>query len=233
MALSDQRMTALEIINEVRRKSKINPVTTLDSDSDSLTKLSYLNDVVSELADYGDWQELLREVTVTVQSSVADYSIPVSAVTVVHHIHEVVYSDRPAEMRMETLDTIRRLNRVRSFGAPTQWGIVGTDSNGNPYFRVSPIPASADADGQTFNVLVYEKPAFIATAQASTVPPFPGKLLVQGLLAKTVLDESDGEPSARYQMVKSVYDKMLEESFNRYNGDSGSTVFFRPARGRR
>ena len=63
MSLSDQRMTALEIINEVRRKSKLNPVTTLDQDSDSLTKLSYLNDVVSEVSDYDDWQELLSNIS--------------------------------------------------------------------------------------------------------------------------------------------------------------------------
>lgn len=232
MSLSDQRMTALEIINEVRRKSKLNPVTTLDQDSDSLTKLNYLNDVISEINDYDNWQEQLREVTVTAQSSVADYSIPVSAVTVVQNIHEVVFDGRPGEMRMVTLDTIRRMQRSRSWGIPTQWAVKGVDTNGNPYFSVSPVPVSAQQD-LTFNVLVYEKPTFITTAQTSAVPPFPGKLVVQGLLVKTILDESDGEPTSRYQAQKQVYDDMLYESYNRYNGDSGSTVFFRPARGRR
>lgn len=232
MSLSDQRMTALEIINEVRRKSKLNPVTTLDQDSDALTKLSYLNDVVSELSDYDNWQELLRELVVTAQSSVADYSIPVSVVTVVQNIHEVVFDNRPGEMSMVTLDTIRRLQRSGSWGEPTQWAVKGVDTNGNPYFSVSPIPTSAQS-GLLFNLLVYEKPIFITTAQTSAVPPFPGKLVVQGLLAKTVLDESDGEPTSRYQSVKKVYDDMLYESYNRYNGDSGSTIFFRPGRGRR
>lgn len=233
MAISDQRMTALEIVNEVRKKSKLNPVTSLNEDSDAVTLLGYLNDVVSEVADYGDWQELLREVTVTVQSSVSDYSIPTSAVTVVHHIHEVVYSGRPAEMRMETLDTIRRLGRIRTFGQPTQWGIVGVDGNGNPSFRVTPIPTTAYASGFNFNCLVYEKPVFITTAQTGNYPPFPGKLMVQGLLVKKILDESDGEPTSRYATAKQVYDDMLYESFNRYNGDSGSYTYFRPSRGRR
>jgi hypothetical protein len=212
MSLSDQRMTAIDIINEVRRKSKINPVTTLDADKDALTKLAYLNDVVSEVSDYGNWQESLVSITVTAQSSVADYSINVSAYPVIQNIHEVVFDNQSGEMRMVTLDTIRRLQRS------AQWG--------------RPVPVSAQ-DGLTFNVLAYSKPPFITTAQSSLVPPFPGKLLVQGLVVKTVLDESDGEPSARYQSVKQVYDDMLYESFNRYNGDSGSTVFFRPGRGRR
>lgn len=232
MSLSDQRMTAIEIVNEVRRKSKLNPVTTFDQDTDALTKLAYLNDVVSEISDYDNWQELLRDVTVTAQSSVADYSIPVSAVTVVQNIHEVVWDNMPGEMSMVTLDTIRRLQRSRSWGQPTQWAVKGVDSNGNPIVSVSPTPVSAQS-GTTFNILVYEKPTFITTAQVSSVPPFPGKLVVQGLLAKVVLDESDGEPTSRYQQVKSTYDDMLRESYNRYNGDSGSTVFFRPGRGRR
>lgn len=232
MALSDQRMTALEIINEVRIKSKLKPVTALDTDSDTVVKLMYLNDVVSEVSDYGNWQELLVELNVTAQSSVADYSIPTSAVQVVQNVHEVVFNGRPGEMRKESIDTIRRMQRTRSHGIPQQWAVVGTDSNGNPVIRVSPVPASAEA-GLLFNMLVYQKPAFIVTAQTSAVPPFPGKLLVQGLLAKTVLDESDGEPGARYGSVKSVYEDMLRESFNRYNGDTGSTVFFRPGRGRR
>lgn len=232
MSLSDQRLTALEIINEVRGKRKINPVTTLDQDSDSLNCLSYLNDVVSEINDYDNWQEQLREIIVTAQSSVYDYSIPVSAVTVVQNIHEIVFDNQPGEMRMAKIDDMRRLIRTGSTGRPSQWSVNGVDSNGNPKFRVSPIPVSAQ-DGLYFNVTVYEKPAFITTAQTSAVPPFPGKLVVQGLLAKIVLDESDGEPTTRYQNVKSVYDQMLYESYNRYNGDSGSTVYFRPSRGRR
>jgi hypothetical protein len=232
MSISDQRMTALEIVNDVRRKRKLNPITSFDADSDGLTSLDYLNDVISEVSDYDNWQETLREVTVTAQSSVADYSIPVSAVTVVQNIHEVVFNNRPSEMRLVDIDTIRRLQRTRSFGEPNQWAVKGVDSNGNPYFSVSPVPVTAQA-GMLFDVLVYEKPSFITTAQTSVVPPFPGVLLSQGLLVKMILDESDGEPSARYDREKKDYEETLYESYNRYNGDSGSTVFFRPGRGRR
>lgn len=232
MALSDQRMTALEIVNDVRRKRKLNPITTFDADSDGLTSLDMLNDVISDVADYDNWQELLREVTVTARSSVSDYSIPVSAVTVVQNIHEVVFNGRPGEMRLVDIDTIRRLQRARSFGEPNQWAIKGVDENGNPYFSVSQIPGPMQ-DGKLFNVLVYEKPAFITTAQTNIVPPFPGALLSQGLLVKMILNESDGEPTSRYQAENENYKETLYETYNRYNGDTGSTIFFRPARGRR
>lgn len=232
MAISDQRLTALEIINEVRRKRKLTPVSAMDDDSDALTSLTYLNDVVSEVSDYDNWQEQLREVVVTAVSSVADYSIPVSAVTVVQDIHEVVFDDESGEMRMVTLDDIRRLQRTASFGRPTQWAVKGVDGNGNPIISVTPIPVTESA-GKLFDILLYEKPTFITTAESTRIPPFPGKLMVQGLFTKMVLDESDGEPTQRYLNVKSVYDDMLYESYNRYNGDSGSTVFFKPGRGRR
>lgn len=232
MAATDQRMTALEIVNEVRRKNKIAPATSFTSDSYAAVMLPYLNDVMSEVSDYGNWQETLAEINVTAQSSVSDYSIPVSAVSVVQNIHEVVFNNRPGEMRMVDLDTIRRLNRTRPYGIPQQWAIVGTDDNANPIFRVSPIPVTAQ-EGQLFDLAVYQKPAFITTAQTSYVPPFPGKLLVQGLLCKMMLDEADGEQTARYQSEKQKFDDMLDESYNRYNGDTGSTVYFRPARGRR
>lgn len=230
MGILDTRQSALDIVNEVRIKVKLNPVTSFTSDTDALTKLYYLNDVISEVADYGDWQELLQEVTVTVQSSVSNYSIPVSAV---HHVHEIAYSGRPAAMRVVDLDTIRQLSRINTYGAPTQWGVVGVDNQGNPNIRVSPIPTTAYASGYNFNMLIYTKPVFIATADVSVIPTFPSDLLVQGLLCKTVLDESDGEPTARYQALKQDYDLMLDETYNRFNGDTGSTVYMRPSRGRR
>lgn len=232
MAITDIRMTALEIMNETRRKLKLGPVSSFTADSYAAVMLPYLNDVIAEVSDYGNWQETLVEFNVTAQSSVADYSVPVSAITLVQNIHEIVFNNQPGEMRKVDLDTIRRLNRTRSFGTPQQWGVVGTDGNGNPIFRVSPIPVSAQA-GLLFNVLAYSKPAFITTAQTSAMPPFAGDLLVQGLLCKMILDESEGEPTARYDREYANYEDMANQTFNRFNGDSGSTVYFRPSRGRR
>lgn len=232
MAATDQRMSVLDIINEVRIKTKLDTVTTVAADSDSVTKLRYLNDVISEVSDYGNWQETLREFVVTAQSSVQDYSVPTSAVTIVQNIHEIVFSDDIGEMRKVDLDTIRRLGRLNSYGYPSQWGIVGTDSNSNPVIRVYPIPGTTQA-GQTFKVLAYQKPSFVTTADGSTVPVFPGKLLVQGLLCATILDESDGEATQRYVNNREIFLNMLDQSYNRYNGDTGSTVYFRPSSGRR
>lgn len=237
MSVSDQRLTVLEIINEVRQRVKLNTVATVSEDKDALLKLKYINDVVSEVSDYGDWQEALTQITVTAQSSVMDYSLSSQAETqasvmVVQNIHEIVYSSQIADMHLIDLDDLRRQQRTNSYGTPTQWAVKGSDSSGNPKFSVAPIPGSAEA-GELFTLQIFSKPVFYVTADGAIRPPYPGKLLVQGLYAKTILDESDGEPSTRYLAIKGVFDEMLYENYNRYNGDSGGDTYFRPSRGGR
>jgi hypothetical protein len=225
MAESDFKVTVIGAINEVRRKSKLPPVTTLDQDSDSLTKLLYLNDVVSELADYGNWQELYDEAIVSIQTSVRDYAV---SGCVIQNIHEVAASWRTAALRFVKIDDIRRLQRLNQTGQPNFWSIKGINGEGNPIITLDRFPDS-NTDGY-LNIAHYVKPDVFTTADASATIPFPGRVVVQGLLTKTILDESDGEPTGRYSTNLESYTEMATEAFNRYNGDTGSTVYFRPAR---
>lgn len=225
MAESDFKVTVLGAINEVRRKSKLPAVSTVDADSDSLVKLSYLNDVVSELSDYGNWQELYAEAIVSVQTSVRNYAV---SGVVVQNIHEVAYSERRSPLNRKGIDEIRQLQRNNTLGAPNHWCLKGINSEGNPVIAIDRWPTSND--GGYFNIGYYSKPAVYTTANASTTVPFPGRLVVQGLLVKTILDESDGEPTQRYVTNLQLYDAMKDEAFNRFNGDTGGSVFFRPGR---
>lgn len=229
MAITDFKVTVLEAINEVRRKSKLGNVSSIDEDSDSLVKLSYINDVVAEISDYGDWQETLSTAIVSAVASVQAFAV---SGVVVQNIHEVAYSTRTGELNKVNMDQMRRLQRTGGTGEPSQWAIIGINGEGNPVINVYPRPTS-NQENDYYNILYYEKPAVYTTADASTTIPFPGRLVVQGLLVKTILDESDGEPTQRYLTNLEVYQNMLKESYNRYNGDSGSTIYFRPGRGRR
>lgn len=229
MAQDNFKVTVIGAINEVRRKSKLSPALTIDQDSDSLIKLHYLNDVVSEISDFGDWQETYKEAIVSIISSVSDYGV---SGVVIQNIHEVAISTRSAEIRKVDIDTIRRLQRTQTRGEPTQWALKGINSDGSPIITVYPQPNIND-ETKFFDIGYYEKPAVYTTADASALVPFPGRVVVQGLLVKTILDESDGEPTQRYITNLEAYQNMLEESYNRYNGDTGSTVYFRPGRGRR
>lgn len=229
MALEDFKVTVLQAINETRKKQKLSQVSTIEQDSDSLVKLDYLNDVISDLSDYGDWREQYREYIVSVQTSVRDYAV---SGVVIQSIEEVALSTRTGELPRRDLEDLRRLQRNNSVGEPTQWSIKGITSEGNPILTFDRWPTAVNSSSY-FKIAAYEKPAVYTTAHATETIPFPGRVVVQGLLCAAILDESDGEPTSRYAANLEIYENMKKEAFNRYNGDTGASVYFKPGRGKR
>lgn len=227
MTIDAQTGSVRDVINEVRLKKKLPAVSALDDDSLSVVMLKYLNDVMSEINDFGRWQEDLASTLVTAQASVSEYSINVTAP--IHDIAEIAFEDRVSNLRYVSIETMRRLNRSASRGQPSQFTIFGTDSNNNPKFKVSPIPTTA-YEGKTFDILYYKKPSIYVTADVSAVITYPKKLVISGLMAKVALDESEGMPTQEYQMYKIEYDNILSETYNRYNSDTGNDVKIKPAR---
>lgn len=225
MAESDFKVTVIGAINEVRKKSKLSPVGSVDEDSDSILKLHYLNDVIADLSDHANWQELYREAIVSVETSVRDYAV---SGVVVQNIHEVAISTRQASLRRIGIENMRLQQRSNGVGNPYQWCLKGITSEGNPVITVDRWPSTNDSG--YFNIGYYLKPNCYTTADASATVPFPGRVVVQGLLVKTILDESDGDPGQRYATNLQIYEDMKQQSYNRYNGDSGGDVNFRPAK---
>lgn len=229
MALTDRRQTILQIFNEVRKKLGINQITALDTDNQSKTMVDYLNDVIDEISDYGDWVEMRQELTVTASTSVIDYSVVATGTAfVTKSIHEIAFQGDTAPMRHMTLDDIRRLSRTQGNGRPREFHIIKTDTSGNPVFRVYPQPGVSQ-NNQTFDVLLYTKPRLYTESDTSEIPPFPSRMIVSGLLAKALLDESRGTPSQDYLIEYQNFRNMMEEAFNRYNGDTGTDTYFRPS----
>lgn len=232
-SILDTRKTYLQIFNEVRRKIGIGQISTLGQDSHGMAMIDYTNDIIAEVSDFGDWQEMYREesfIIATSQSSVADYVFSTSVA--VKNIHEIQFSTQIAPMRLVTLDDIRRLNRTSSFGVPTQYAFVGVDNvtTGNPRVRVFPTPVTAQVSS-SFNIAYYKKPALITTADTSGIPEFPSRMIAQGLLAYTLRDDERGVQSQQWQQEYVLFQRMMEETYNRYNGDTGSDTFFVPPRG--
>ena len=226
--ISETRLNLLQIVNEVRRKLGMATVSTLASDNQSKVLVDYLNDVIGVVSDYGDWQEALSEVIVTASSSVNQYLINVSG-KIVKNIHEIAFEGEIAPMRVETLDNMRRWSRTNGTGVPRSWCIIGVDNTttGSPYIQVYPLPG-ANENNQTFNVLFYQKPPLYTTADVSAVPIFDGRLLVKGVLTMALLDESRGTQNIDFATeFKTQFEPTLQETFNRFNGDSGSDINYR------
>ncbi len=227
MTIGNVRLDVISIINEVERKLGLSASSTLTSTSFTRVLLGLLNDVLDETSDYGDWQQMFRETTLTAQSSVGTYELAVSGE--VKNIFEVVWGTDAAPLDVRTVQDLRRLQRISSYGTPRQMATIGV-SGVNPKFRVYPIPTSAG----TFDIAYYKKPRLFdatVTADTTAVPAFPSRVLVQGLYAKALLEENGGEPTREYQMAYSEYVRMRQEALNRFTYDTGSSpIYFTPGR---
>lgn len=227
MPISDTRLNVLQIVNEVKRKLGVPAVSTLTADSQATVLVDYLNDVIAYISDYGDWKEMLREILVTASTSVNEYAVDTSAP--IKSIHEIAFTPDVAPLRLRTIDDLRRWDRTTGTGRPRNWAILNLDNvnTGNPLFRVYPTPGSAE-NNQTFDILYYKKPPLFTTADVSAIPQFPSRMVVQGVLAYALKDEARGTQNVDYLTEKQGFEEMVAETWNRYNGDSGSDTFVTP-----
>lgn len=227
MAITDIRFTVLQVVNEVQRKLGLNTTPSLLTNKISIELVDHINDVVSDISDFGNWMEEMTTAKVTAQSSVMDYSIQTSAV--IKNIGDIYLSNRRGPLRSENVQTMRILTRTTSLGQPSQFCIFGTDSNGNPLIRVRPMPDSSVA-GQLFSILYYVKPSLYTTADAAVLIPYPARVVVLGTLASYTLRTNGGAPNDQYTMFYNQYLSIRKESLNRFNSDTGWDVSYTPGR---
>lgn len=223
MALADIRLSVIGIINEVQRRLGVDSTSTLTATKQTTVLLGLLNDVIDEVSDFGDWPQMFREVLVTAQSSVGTYKIAVSAD--VHNVYEMAWNNDVAPMEVLNIEDIRQLQRLTSHGVPRQFAMVGV-SGTVPKFRCSPVPTTA----ATFDVAYYKKPAMFDTGAtaAAAIPAFPARMLIQGLYAKSLLEEAGGEQTTQFQTAYSEYLQMRKEALNRFTVDTGTSILFVP-----
>lgn len=231
MTLSNIQYTVLEIVNEVQRKLDLTATSSLTSNKLAIQMVDFLNDVVNDLSDFGNWQEMLVSANVTAVSGQVNYSLSASAN--VKNIADIFFSQRVGPMRNISIQDMRIMTRTTATGTPTQFTVFGIDANGNPNIRVRPRPVQAQ-DGGIFSILYYQRPEKYTTADAALRVPFPGDMVVMGVLARCLLNESGGAPTDHYTMTQQEYLAARKEAHNRYNGDTGWDIQFSPSlQGRR
>jgi hypothetical protein len=229
MGVGDIRYTVLQAVNEAQRKLGLNE-TALNANKLSAQLVDFVNDVCDDLSDYGNWHETLVSAVITAASGQSDYSIATSGN--VKNIGDVFFQGRTGPLRALPVDQMRLLTRVTSDGTPSQFSIVGTDANGNPNIRFRPRPGASE-DGKLFSVLYWQRAPRYTTSDSASVIPFPARVVVLGVIAKQILNESGGSPTDKYTQVYQQYLVARKESLNRFNGDTGFNVVFRPWGGRR
>lgn len=228
MAVTDIRRTVLEIVNEVRRKLGIpNAATSLTVDSQTPTMVDYLNDVMNVINDFGMWNEMLGTASTVLVDGQQDYSV--NTTDAVKTIKDIYSGSNNAAMTFITNEEMRLLKRTSVSGQPRMFTIFGVDSVGNPKIRVYPTPNSQYA-GQNLDIFYQKMPKLYTTSDASDIPPFPARMIIQGLYARMILDEEGGSQSDHYTKEQEKFQSMVQETFNRFKADIGYFRRFVPSR---
>lgn len=230
MSIGNIRFTVLQTVNEVQRKLGLDSTASLSANKIAIELVDHVNDVVSDLSDFGNWMETLATAQVTALSSVRDYSIPTSSV--VKNVGDIYIAGRAGALSNISVQDMRLLTRTTSFGQPSQYTIYGTDTNGNPTIRLRPTPDSS-LNGALISVLYYTKPSIYTTSDTNTVIPYPARVVVLGVLAAYTLRESGGAQTDMYSMFYKMYVDERRESLSRFNSDTGWDVSFTPGRSNR
>lgn len=230
MALADTKLTLIQIVNEVQRKLSLRATTASTDTAHAKVLVDLLNDVIDELSDFGDWVQLRGSIDVSAVSGQSVYTVPVSGSTEsINRIEEVRVSGRtPALDPFNSITEYRQLNSLRSRGRPVKFVLTEEDSRGNPKIGIWPTPGASE-DGLRMTVHFYLKPRrYIAGTDDAETLPIPGRLLVQGLLVKAILDESGGVSTPQHQVVLAEFERMKRQTINRFNADTGNEIRFVP-----
>ena len=224
MAYIDTNRPVLEIINVCMKRLGLDAVSTIDQNSLSIVAVDLLNDVVTDMCDYFQWPQLYAETSVVAVSSVVEYKINVDAKS----ISEVSVSGQVSPLELVTIEDIRRLNRITSSGIPRQFAIIKVSGDAS-YMRVHPTPVTPLS---SFEVAYYTKPRLVraSAGDGSLVFNLPARVLIQGLYAQMLLEESGGRPTPEVAAASQLYAKMKQDSLNRFTFDTGSDVYIVPAR---
>lgn len=217
--------TVLQTVNEVRRLLGFKTVNKLDADRNSLMMMRLLNVVVAEISDYGDWQEMYNEVDVTVAVT-STFSLGINHP--VQRIHEISLSGQRQALYPTTIEHINQLQRGNTTGGVARFfAVKGVDNSNNPLFTIHPTPVTADV-GNIFTVCYYKKEGLYDITTADSQIPFPANVVIQGLYAKALAEESGGaltkEGAAAYQ----DYRMLMDEGLKRFNSDTGTDIRIQP-----
>lgn len=232
MAITDVRLSVLDTVNEMRRRRGLRVVSDLAQDSQSIVSVKILNDVIAEISDYGDWNETLVSANVTTISSANDYSLSVpvsgSQVAVVKTIKDIYEGSAGVPLFFISQEEMRLIQRVVNYGPPRQYTVWGTDSNGNPVVRVNPVPSTTQGGVGYLSVRLHTQPPTYTTDDGDVVIPFTSRMVVQGLVAESILDEEGGSPTDHYSRERQIFDTMLKVDYNRFKADVGRYRRFVP-----
>ena len=226
-------LTVLEIINEVNLRMKVRTVSVTTANTYTKTLVSLLNDIIEDLCDFGEWNELQASAAFAMISGQGSYSMAVTAnVTAkrfVHSVQEVRVSGRIPPLEPIADKNEGRMNsRTNSMGTPSRYWLDGTDPLGNPIVWVFPRPGSTQGGNNGYVKFQVLPPKYVPGTDDAVVAPFPGRVLVAGLVAAAVLDESGGAETQQYKTAQTRYMTLRNGALGRQTAKTGEFLNISP-----
>lgn len=226
-------LTVLEIVNEVCDRMNVRRVTATTANLFTRNCVNLINDTIEDLCDYGTWNELQASAAVAMVCGQSVYTIPTTALVTakrfIHSIQEVYVSGRIASLEpIADKNEFRLLTRTQSIGTPSRYTVDGTDADGNPRLGLFPRPGTAydgNAAHVRFQVL---PPRYEAGNDDNVVVPFPGRVMVSGLHAAAILDESGGVQTDQYKAAQGKFFVLRNNSLGRQTAKTGEFTRFQP-----
>ena len=226
-------LTILEIVNEVCDRMNIRRVTTTNQNAFTKNCINLLNDIMEEMTDFGTWNELQASASVTMVCGQSIYTIDTTTLATakqfIHSIQEVAVSGRvPPLEPISDKNEFRMLNRVNTIGQPSRYIIEGVDTLGNPRLGIFPRPGANYAGNEAFVKFQVLPPKYVAGSDDSVVVPFPGRVVILGLVAAAILDESAGAETRQYQAAQLKYLAARNNALGRQTAKTGEYVRVQP-----
>lgn len=229
MPYTDNNETVLEIINKVLTRLGLSTVSALDADKFTITLCGLLNDVIDDIATFGNarWPQYYVETSALVTAYSTETKLNDLEIDI---LEEVAVSGQISPLKLITLEELRRLRRTNAVGVPRFFCIKSV--SGLAYtIGFHPKP-SVDS---TLQLALYTKPPKIHSELSDETTSFgyPSAMITQGLYAHALLEEAGGQATQESQMAMAEYNKMKTETYNRFVGDTGTDTYFVPTAGYR
>lgn len=218
MSKQDFRKKVIEVINEVRRLHGYNTIGQIDDDKYGLVLLRLLNQVVKYISDKGDWLEQYRETTVTAVTSTFEYSLGINEP--LKRIYEISFSGDARSLYPISIEKFNQYNRVGGTGRPRFFALKNIDSQGVPKFVVHRQPGTNE-NGNKFTVCYFVEERLYDVNSANTLIPFPADLVIQGLYAASIAEQTGSLTSKEYTIEQLKFEDMRKEALNKFTVDTG------------
>jgi hypothetical protein len=226
-------ITVLEAVNEVCDRLNVRRVSATTQNLFVRNLVNIINDTVEDLCDFGRWNELQASAAVTMVCGQSVYDISTvslgTAKRFIHSIQEVYVSGRIASLEpISDKNEFRLLIRTGSIGTPSRYAVDGTDALSNPRLGLFPRPGSTYAGDDArvrFQIL---PPRYVPGDDDNVVMPFPGRVMVAGLHAGAILDESGGVQTDQYRQAQAKYFILRNNSLGRQTAKTGEFTRFQP-----